>query len=184
MDRHIQRCKPCRKNMISASQYPQVVEEYLASELEAGRVVGPLDLQKCPQVQVSLFGVIPKSHQPNKWLLIVDLSSPEGKSVNDCIDKSLCSLSYVSVDDLAEIIRRVGHKALLAKLDIRSAYRIVPVHPEDRQFLGMQWKGKVVHRHSSAFWSSISSKAVQCTGGCPGMDHAEQGVAACSTLLR
>ena len=73
----------------------------------------------------------------------MDLSSPEGKSVNGCIDKSLCSLSYVSVDDLAEIIRKVGHKALLAKLDIRSAYRIVPVHPEDRQFLGMQWKGKL-----------------------------------------
>ena len=143
VDRHIQRCKPCRKNMMSANQYPQVVEEYLASELKAGRVVGPLDLQKYPQVQVSPFGVIPKSHQPNKWRLIVDLSSPEGKSVNDCIDKSLCSLSYVSVDDLAEIIRRVGHKALLAKLDIRSAYRIVPVHPEDRQFLGMQWKGKL-----------------------------------------
>ena len=87
-------------------QYPQVVEEYLAEELEEGRVVGQLDLQKYPQVQVSPFGVIPKSHQPNKWRLIVDLSSPEGESVNDCIDKSLCSLSYVSVDDLAEIIRR------------------------------------------------------------------------------
>ena len=48
VDRHIQRCKPCRKNMMSANQYPQVVEEYLASELEAGRVVGPLDLQKYP----------------------------------------------------------------------------------------------------------------------------------------
>ena len=87
VDRHIHRFKPCRKNMMSASQYSQVVEEYLASELEAGRVVGPLDLQKYPQVQVSPFGVIPKSHQPNKWRLIVDLSSPEGKSVNDCINK-------------------------------------------------------------------------------------------------
>ena len=164
VDRHIQRCKPCRKNMMSASQYPQVVEEYLASELEAGRVVGPLDLQKYPQVQVSPLGVIPKSHQPNKWRLIVDLSSPEGKSVNDCIDKSLCSLSYVSVDDLAEIIRRVGHKALLAKLDIRSAYCIVPVHLEDRQFLGMQWKGKLFIDTAPPFASSISSKAVQCTG--------------------
>ena len=25
----------------------------------------------------------------------------------------------------------------------KSAYHIVPVHPEDRQFLGMQWKGKL-----------------------------------------
>ena len=34
--------------MMSARQYLQVVEEYLANELEAGRVVGPLDLQKYP----------------------------------------------------------------------------------------------------------------------------------------
>ena len=31
--------------------------------------------------------------------------------------------------------------ALIAKLDIESAYRIVPVHPDDRSLLGIQWKG-------------------------------------------
>ena len=30
----------------------------------------------------------------------------------------------------------------MAKVDIKSAYRIVPVNPEDRLLLGMQWKGK------------------------------------------
>ena len=90
VNRHIQRCKPCCKNMMSARQYLQVVEKYLANELEAGRVVGPLDLQKYPQVQVSPFGVIPKSHQPTKWQLIVDLSLLEGEGVNDCINKPHC----------------------------------------------------------------------------------------------
>ena len=33
--------------------------------------------------------------------------------------------------------------ALLAKIDVASAYRIVPVHPTDRFLLGMSWKGKV-----------------------------------------
>ena len=30
----------------------------------------------------------------------------------------------------------------MAKVDIKSAYRIVPVNSEDRLLLGMQWKGK------------------------------------------
>ena len=34
-----------------------------------------------------------------------------------------------------------GRGALLAKLDVESAYRIMPIHPDDRQLLGMQWKG-------------------------------------------
>ena len=32
---------------------------------------------------------------------------------------------------------------MLAKIDIAHAYRNVPVHPEDRKLLGMQWQGKV-----------------------------------------
>lgn len=30
---------------------------------------------------------------------------------------------------------------MLAKVDIRSAYRIISVHPEDRWLLGMLWEG-------------------------------------------
>ena len=31
----------------------------------------------------------------------------------------------------------------MAKMDVKSAYRIVPVHPQDWYLLGMQWKDKV-----------------------------------------
>ena len=30
--------------------------------------------------------------------------------------------------------------ALLAKVDVKNAFRIVPVHPEDRLLLGMKWR--------------------------------------------
>ena len=32
---------------------------------------------------------------------------------------------------------------LLAKLDIESAYRIAPIHPDDRSVLGMKWKDEI-----------------------------------------
>ena len=35
----------------------------------------------------------------------------------------------------------LGRGILLAKVDLKSAYRIVPIHPEDRPLMGMQWKG-------------------------------------------
>ena len=40
------------------------------------------------------------------------------------------------------MIIKLGAGILLTKLDLREAYRIVPVHPEDRPRLGMQWKGE------------------------------------------
>ncbi len=93
-------------------------------------------------MQISRVGVIPKGHKPGKWRLITDLSFPKGKSVNDAIDRELCSLQYTSVDKVATAAQRLGEGALLAKLDIKSAYRLVPVHPEDRPLLGMRWRGK------------------------------------------
>ena len=33
----------------------------------------------------------------------------------------------------------LGWGTLLAKFDVESAYRIIPVHPNDLYLLGMQW---------------------------------------------
>ena len=93
--------------------------------------------------QVSHFGVIPKGHQTGRRRLILDLSHPEGRSVNDGIEPELCSLSYSSVDEAVRLIREKGTGAQLAKLDLESAYRMIPVHPDDRLLLGMEWKGQL-----------------------------------------
>jgi hypothetical protein len=31
----------------------------------------------------------------------------------------------------------------MAKIDIKSAYRTIPVHPDDRALLGMVWNGQL-----------------------------------------
>ena len=69
------------------------------------------------------------------------MSAPSGASINDSIGESVSSLSYVGVDDATKGIRRFGQGALLAKIDVRSAYRNVPIHPHDRWLLGMCWNG-------------------------------------------
>lgn len=104
--------------------------------------MGPFQSSALPQLQVSKFGIIPKS-TPGKWRLIVDLSSPEGHSVNDGISERLCSLSYISIDDATKAVLAGGRGMLLAKVDIQNAYRTVPVHPEDRWLLGMRWEDSV-----------------------------------------
>ena len=136
-------CKSVEKNMKSALENMEPVDEYLKTELQAGRIVGPIDPAKASHLQISRFGVIPKAGQPGKWRLILDLSSPSGHSVNDGVDKSLCSLKYATVEDAVQQIIKVGKGALLAKIDIQHAYRNVPVHRDDRALLGMVWQGKL-----------------------------------------
>lgn len=83
--------------MHSATLNPQVIEEYIKHESKLGNTVGPFSKTLAPVVLINRFGVIPKKHQPGKWWLSTDLSSPEGASVNDAIDSELCLQSYVTV---------------------------------------------------------------------------------------
>ena len=62
--------------------------------------------------------------------------------MNDGIDPEFCSLSYTSVDEVVRIIARLGTGALMAKIDIEAAHRLLPVHPQDRVLQAVQWKGK------------------------------------------
>lgn len=127
-------------NLLSAAENPDVVDSYLAKELHLGRIAHVSDPSALPFLQYSPFGVIPKKYKPGKWRLIFNLSAPHNHSVNDGILKELCSFSYVSVDDVVSSILLMGRGTLMAKLDIKEAYRMVPVHPEDRLLLGMKWK--------------------------------------------
>ena len=83
-------CISSHDNMRSAKINSQPVDDYLATEVAAGRIVGPFEPHDLPTAQVGRFGVILKANQPGKWRLILDLSSPRGHSVNDGISPELC----------------------------------------------------------------------------------------------
>ena len=123
--------KRATSNLLSASQNPEVVTRYIQEEVALDRLIGPLEPELAARAHISPFGVIPKGHT-GKWRLIVDLSSPAGSSVNDGINPSWCSLTYITVDMVAEKVAQLGRGTNLGKVDIKSAYRIVPVNPEDR----------------------------------------------------
>ena len=121
------------------------------------------------------FGVIPNGHTPGKWHLITDLSSLKGQSVNDGIAPPLCSLRYVTVDDIAAAAAALGHGALITKLDVESAYRIMPVHPDDHPLLGIKWRDVVYIDAMLPFGLRSAPKNIHCNRGRPGVGHTPQG---------
>ena len=140
-----------KKNLVSVANHPEVVEDYLKHELSLGRMSGPYPISLCPEVHINRFGVIPKSHQPGKWRLITDLSYPQGQSVNDGISSHLCSLTYVTIDDAIANIVLLGRGSMLAKIDIKSAFRLLPVHPTDRHLLAVKWRESIYIDHCVPF---------------------------------
>ena len=133
------KCMSSKSNHPSANDHPAVISTNLQQEVRKGHLVGPLNPSDYPFVHTSSLGAVPKKHCIDKWRLILDLSHPKGASVNDGIARNLCSLSYMKVDDVVQQVLQLGRGALLAKIDIESAFRNIPVHPHDRHLLGMRW---------------------------------------------
>lgn len=59
-------------------------------------------------LHLSTFGLIPKKSKPGKQRLIVDLAAPEGRSVNDGIERDMISLSYTPVDAIVDRAIQLG----------------------------------------------------------------------------
>ena len=110
--------KSSTRNHPSAAANKSLVSEYIKSEVELGRLVGPLPEDQIQLVKVSPIGLIPKPNQVGKWRLIMDLSYPRDHSVNVGISEDLASITYAHVDDAVECIKTLGVGTLLIKVDL------------------------------------------------------------------
>ena len=129
-------------NLKSADEFAEVIDQKLAKELALGRILGPYDFQPtCLRYRISPLGVVPKK-SPGEFRMIHHLSYPEGSSVNDFIPKEISSVQYATIQDAIDFIRHSPTPVYMAKVDVESAFRIIPVFPADRPLLGFQWKGK------------------------------------------
>ena len=85
-------------------------------------------------------GVVPKKSGSHR--LIMHLSAPYGSSINDGICKESHSLQYIMVDDVIQHVVQLGLGALMFKVDIKHAFRMIPVCRDDWSILGMVWRDK------------------------------------------
>ncbi|KAL5486695.1 hypothetical protein EMCRGX_G019209 [Ephydatia muelleri] len=126
------------RNLSSAHTHPDVVDAELAREIAAGRIIGPFTEPPWHNLRTSGIGVVPKKN--GKWRAILHLSAPEGHSVNDHINKDEFSIHYSSVDDAVALLSQYGQDALMAKVDLKAAFRLIHVRAADWVHLGICWR--------------------------------------------
>ena len=126
------------RNLKSALEHVQVIDEELRKECLVNRILGPFSSRPIRNLKCSGLGAVPKKGW--KWHMILHLSAPLGKSINDHISKEDFSLHYASIDDATHMLLALGKGALMAKVDLKSAFRMVPVRHQDWELLGMKWK--------------------------------------------
>ena len=78
------------KNLSSAMENPYIVDDYLANECICGHTAGPFDTPPCMPFRSAGVRVVPKKSGGHR--LIVPLSAPHGRSINEGISKEDHSL--------------------------------------------------------------------------------------------
>ena len=73
--------------------------------------------------------------------MITNLSSPAGSSINDGICDVFARVSYASLDTAINLILEAGQNPFLAKSDIKSAFRLIPIDSAQYHLLCFEWKG-------------------------------------------
>ena len=62
------------------------------------------------------------------------LSALDG--INDYIDKEDFSIHCATVDDAVAMVTEYGKECIKAKIDLKAAFRMVPIVPEEWDLLG------------------------------------------------
>ena len=117
------------RNLRSATLHADVIDRDLHHEVTAGHILGPFPDKPLPTLQCSGLGVVPKKN--GKWRVIMHLSAPPGRSVNDYIPREQFTLTYATVDDAVRLLTTLGKDALMAKADLKAAFRNIPTNPAD-----------------------------------------------------
>ena len=64
--------------------------------------------------------------------------------MNDGISSDYTIVSYATVENAIGLIKSVSPNCFLAKTDVKNAFRLVPIRPEDYDRLGIYWQLAIV----------------------------------------
>ena len=106
------------------------VEHTIREEIREGNYV----VAKSKPIIVSAIGAVPKPDS-DELRLIHDCSMPKGKGVNSYVPH-IDKLHFQSIDDAIKLIDKGYY---LAKIDLRHAYRSVPIHPSNYAATALKW---------------------------------------------
>jgi len=135
-------CSITGKNTMEANIHSAAVDAKIIDELTKGRIAGPFANPPFRNFKCSPLSVREKS-APGTYRLLHNLSYPyDETSVNGGIEQHHKTVKYASIQTAIKVINELGRGCYMAKADIKSAYRIVPIHPSQYHLLGFRWRGQ------------------------------------------
>ena len=179
--------KTVPKNHTGATCYKNEMHKLLEKEIQCKSVIGPF--QESPfgkDTRYSPLNSVPKKDSKLRRL-ILDLSYPEGNSINCGIDKDWylgeeSKLTLPSMDQLAEQVMKLGPNCKVFKVDLQRGYRQFFVDPAAIPWLAYCFEGKIFLDCSLSMGSRSSARCCQMVTSAVVFIHTKNGYFAINYL--
>ena len=164
-----------KRNLQSAYDFPNYVDEYIRTELSHATLVGPLPANLPFETFASPLGTVPKPHS-SKRRCIVDCSQRRNGSmlgINNWISSDVhrgkeAKIRLPTVDHIVSSVhnlrsRHPGKPLHIWKFDFSRYYRQFYVDPGQTPYLCVEWEGKRYLNLSFSFGNKAASNCAQRT---------------------
>ena len=157
-----------RGNHPSAHRDSTKVDQYIAKEMQYGALIGPFEAPPfLGWNRVNPIMTRPKK-EPGQIRVITDLSCPYGNSVNSATpshtwDSVPYKLTLATAKSYADAIALRGPGTWMSKVDLRRAYKQLPIDPLDYPLTGIVWEGKWYFDTRAQFGGRWGAAACQRT---------------------
>ena len=155
-------CKPPFRVASRATNAPSAyadgykVTDAIGTWLVKGFACGPLHPSAVPPT-AKFSGIMTRAKPDGSVRIILNLSAPAGRSVNDGIDSGEFPTSMSSTRQWLEVLHRTGQGALICKCDWSDAYKHIGVAPEDTDLQYFEWLGACFKELSLVFGGASSA---------------------------
>jgi hypothetical protein len=128
-------------NAPSAFEYAAQVTDSIAAWVDKGFVFGPLNKDQLPP-GAKVNGIMCRPKPNGSARVILNLSAPKGRSVNEGIDKREFPATMSSTGKWIAVLNKAGRGAWMAKCDWAEAYKHLAVRQQDICLQYFSWLGK------------------------------------------
>jgi len=132
------------------------VSDSIATWLTEGYAFGPVKREEVPK-GAKINGMMVRKKPNGSARIILNLSAPKGKSVNEGINADDFPAVMSSTGAWLEVLNKAGVGAWMAKTDWAAAYKQITVRSEDTDLQWFQWAGRYFKELCLIFRSASSA---------------------------
>ena len=144
------------RNAPSAIAEGYKVTDSVGDWVGKGYAKGPFELSQIPK-HAKFSGLMARPKPNGAVRVIMNLSAPKGRAVNDGIDSKEFPTAMSSTSQWLEALWRAGRGCEMVKVDWSDAYKHVPVHEEDSDLQYFCWLGKAFKETRLVFGGASSA---------------------------